>query len=79
MEIKETVLELLRGINPGISDDMEADLLKSGAIDSYEIVNVVMELEDAFGIEIDPEQIIPSNFQTIANIIKLIEELLEEK
>lgn len=79
MEIKETVLEILREINPGISDDIEADLLKNGAIDSYEIVNVVMELEDAFGIEIDPELIIPSNFQTIASIIKLIEGLLDKK
>lgn len=76
MDIREKVTEILCGVNPKIGEDVDADLLKSGFIDSFEIVNVVMELEDAFGIEIDPESIIPANFQTIADIVKLIEQTL---
>lgn len=75
MEIREKVIEILCGVNPKIGENVDADLLKSGFIDSFEIVNVVMELEDTFGVEIDPESIIPANFQTIADIVKLIEQI----
>lgn len=77
MDVIERVLEILREINPKISDNVEEDLLKNGLIDSFEIVNVVMGLEDTFEIEIDPELIIPANFQTVANIVKLVEDLLD--
>ena len=32
-----------------------------------------MELEDAFQIEIDPEDVIPENFRTLKDIVNLIE------
>ena len=49
------------------------NLLEAGLIDSYEIVEIVMGLEDAFGIEIDPELVIPENFCTVNSIVNLIE------
>lgn len=75
MEIKEQVLEVLRNVNPNIADNVEANLLETGLIDSFEIVNVVLELEDAFDIIIDPELVLPENFQTINNIVKLVENI----
>ncbi len=75
MNIREKVLEILCEANPKISDHVEADLLKEGYIDSFEIVNIVMALEDTFEIEIDPELIVPENFQTLSCITQLIEQI----
>lgn len=73
MSIKEKVISILTSINAKIADDLDADLLEKGYVDSYEIVNLVMELEDEFNIEIDPEEIIPENFKWINAIVQLVE------
>lgn len=75
MNIQEEVLAILCESNPRIKDNVDADLLKEGYIDSFEIVNIVMALEDTFEIEIDPELIVPENFQTLGCITQLIEQI----
>ncbi|MBE5884341.1 MAG: acyl carrier protein [Lachnospiraceae bacterium] len=75
MNVKEQVLQILQEINPTIADDMDIDLLKEGFIGSFEIVNLVMELEDVFRVEINPEDIIPENFRTIKCIVEMMERL----
>lgn len=75
MNIREKVLAILCEANPRIKDNVDADLLKEGYIDSFEIVNIVMALEDTFEIEIDPELIVPENFQTLSCITQLIEQI----
>ena len=76
MNIREKVLAILCEANPRIKDNVDADLLKEGYIDSFEIVNIVMALEDTFEIEIDPELIVPENFQTLSCITQLIEQII---
>ena len=71
--MKEKVIEILNQINPQIGQDMDADLLEEGLINSFEIVNIVMNLEDAIGIEIDPDLINAANFKSMRNIVALIE------
>ena len=73
--MKEKVISVLNSVNPKIGDDYERDLLESGCIDSYEIVNIVMALEDNLDIEIDPEMIIADNFRSIKAICELLEKL----
>ncbi len=72
MILKEQILEVLCRINPQIADNEDSNLLETGLIDSYEIVNVVMDLEAAFDIEIDPEYVIVDNFKTAEDIYKLV-------
>lgn len=42
-------------------------------VDSFEVVNIVMELEEAFDIEIDAEDVVAENFQTVDTIVALVE------
>ena len=72
--IKEKVLEILQEINEEITEGV--DLIEEGLMNSFVIVDVVMELEDAFGIEIDPEEIIADNFQTVDAIVDMMERLV---
>lgn len=78
MTVKEKVIEVLCATNAQIEDNLETNLLEAGLIDSYEIVELVMSLEDAFDIMIDPELVVPENFQTVTAITDLIERICDE-
>lgn len=56
--------------------DLDFPLLESGAIDSLELFKLVAHLEDTFGIEIKPEEILPKNFSTPRTIIRVVLEHL---
>ena len=70
--INEEVYELLREINNDIPEDDDLDLLGSGIIDSFDVVNIVAGLEEKFQIEIDAEDIVPENFSKLVEIIHLV-------
>lgn len=72
--MKERILNILREINPSIKDGI--DLVSEGIIDSFEVVNIVMELEEAFDIEIDAEEVIAENFKTLDSIVALVEKII---
>ena len=49
-----------------------------GLLTSMEVVQLVMELNDAFDIEISPIDIVPENFSSLDAINKLVEKCLDE-
>lgn len=73
--MKERVLAVLQGVNQNIVDGV--DLIAGGIIDSFEVVNIVVELETEFDIEIDPEDVVAENFSTVDAIVKLVEKGME--
>ena len=78
--MKEKLLEVLARVNPQLTDGV--NFITEGLIDSFEVVNIVMELEEAFDIEIDPEDIVGENFETVDAIVALVKKTIngqEEK
>lgn len=75
--MREKIISVLKEANKDIVADLDKDLLATGVLDSFELVNLVVELEDALDIEIDAELVIPENFQTGNAIIQLLESILE--
>lgn len=73
--MREKILEVLKAENEEIVEDLDRDLLASGILDSFDIVNLVVALEEALGISIDVELVSPENFQTAESIIKMIEDI----
>lgn len=53
--------------------DYDTSLIKSGIIDSFEMVTVLVFVESKFDIDIPLLEATPENFDTISNIVKLIE------
>ena len=72
MDTKENVVNVLQAVNSDIKND-DTDLLASGLLDSFDIVNLVSQLEEAFTVEIEPTDIVPENFRTVAAIAALME------
>ena len=74
--MKEKVLNILQSVNESIIDG--ANLINEGIVDSFEVVNIVMELEEAFDIEIDAEDVVAENFETVDAIVALVGKYVNE-
>ncbi|HIX12160.1 MAG TPA: acyl carrier protein [Candidatus Anaerofilum faecale] len=51
---------------------MESDILEDFEADSLDVVDMVMTLEDEFGIEIPDEEI--ENLHTVGDVVRYVEE-----
>lgn len=76
--IREKVLEAMCEINEEVMENQDKDLLLHGVIDSFDIVGIMVELEDAFGVEIDAEKVTPDHFRTVDAIVALMEETINQ-
>lgn len=75
MNKEKIILNLIEEIRPDFVYDEDANLIDDGYLDSFDIVNLIMELGEEFEVEIGVEHIIPENFNKIENIAELIESL----
>ena len=75
MDIKDKVKTFIRDnflfdSSAHIEDD--DSLLEKGIIDSIGVLELVLYLEEEFGVKIKDEEVIPENLDSVANIEKLI-------
>lgn len=74
----EEILEILRNVHPEVDYEIEDGLIDKRIFDSFDVVNVVGELMDAFDVEITADHMIPENFNSAEAIFDLITRLEEE-
>nr|WP_288825452.1 phosphopantetheine-binding protein [uncultured Clostridium sp.] len=72
------LLAILNEINPGIDYEKETGLIDNALLDSFSILSLIPELEDAFGITITPADMIPVNFNSADALWGMINRLKEE-
>lgn len=75
--MRERIIGLLQDINPEIADDDTVELVEDEIIDSFDIATLVGSFEEEFDIEIDGEDIVPENFNTIADMVALIKKYVD--
>lgn len=74
----EELLEILNGLKPGVNFENEENLIDDRILDSLDVMNLTVELNDEFDIEITPLDIVPENFKSAKTIYALIERLQDE-
>lgn len=74
----EQIMEILKGIRPDVDFANEKKLIDDGILDSFDIITIVSEFNDAFDIEIDVDELEPFNFNTVEAMQELIQRLQEE-
>lgn len=76
--MEERVLEILEEYCEEALTYEGDNMMEEGIIDSFTVINIVSELEDAFDIEIDAKYVVAENFKNKAAILELVRRLVEE-
>lgn len=71
----ERLLEVLSECCPDVDFDVEKELITGKVIDSVDLVAVVSDIEDEFGISIPMEELVPENFDSIEAIWEMVQRL----
>lgn len=74
----DELMEILEELRPDVDFENETALIDDGVLDSFDIVALVGELNDAFDIEIKPNNLVPENFNSAEAVMALIEQLQDE-
>ena len=75
MSIKEQVISIMQQIKPTKDLAEVTDIIEGGYLDSFELMSLIAQLSDDFGIEIDVDEIMPENFNSIDAITAMVERL----
>lgn len=71
----EELLKLLKGVRPDVDFENETKLVDDGILDSMDIVSIISEIDDIFGVQIRITELDPDNFNSAENLLKLIQQL----
>ncbi len=69
------LLEILEKVRPDVDFNAENELITGGILDSFDIITIVNELNEAYSIDISITELTPDNFNSAESIQKLIERL----
>ena len=74
----DKLLEILKGIRPDVDFENETALVDDGILDSFDVVSIISELDDAFGVQIRIAELDPENFNSVQSIWTLIDKLKQK-
>lgn len=72
----EKIMEILKGLRPDVDFETEKKLIDGGILSSFDIMNLIEELSDAYDIDIETDDIIPENLNSAEGIYRLIQRVL---
>ena len=75
----EELIEILEGIQPGVDYHTCTTLIDDHILDSFGILSLVSEIEDAFDVEVSPAELVPDNFNSAERLMAMINRLKGEQ
>lgn len=76
--MKEQLMNILTELRPDVDFGAEQELIDGGVLDSFDIVSLVGEMNEEFDIEINVEDLLPENFNSVEAMLELITKMQEE-
>lgn len=71
----EKLMQILQNIRPDVDFENETALIDDGILDSFDVVSIISELDDAFGVQIRITELDPENFNSAESIWNLVQSL----
>ena len=71
----EELMNILEEICPDVDFENEEALVDDKLLSSFEIISIIAEISDEFGITLSPAEIIPDNFNSAERMWDMIERL----
>lgn len=72
------LMEILEELRPDIDFETETQLVTGGLLESFDIVTLVTQINEAFDIEIKTHHLVPKNFDSAQAMLALIEQLSDD-
>ena len=70
--MKEQALKILKEIRPDVDFENETLLIDNSVLDSFDIISIVSEFNEAFDVSIDVEDLEPENFNTVEAMLAMV-------
>ena len=74
----DKLMQILSELRPDVDFANETALIDTGVLDSFDIISLVSELNDAFSISISPADLDPENFNSAEALRELVQRLVDE-
>lgn len=74
--MEEKILSILEEINEDILTYDGSNMIADGIINSFEIVEIISNIEEAFDIEISAENAVAANFTNKDSIIEMVKRIM---
>lgn len=71
----DRLFKLLSEIRPDVDFKNEKSLIDDGILDSFDVVSIISEIDDVFGVQIRISELDPDNFNSVESIWNLIQSL----
>lgn len=71
----EELMDLLKEVRADVDFENETELIDDGVLDSFDVVAIISEIEDKFGVQIRINELDPENFNSAESIWNLIQKL----
>lgn len=72
------LLGILNGLHPEVDFENCLGLIDDKILDSFDIVSIIAEVNEEFGVMISAEYIVPENFNSAKALYALIQKLERE-
>lgn len=76
--MEERILEVVKSIRPDVDFERETALIDDEVLDSFDVIQIVTELMEEFGIFIDADDIEPENLNSLEGIKEMVERKMED-
>jgi acyl carrier protein len=74
----EELMEILEDICPDVDFENETALVDDKIFSSFDILSIVSEISETFGIKLTPAEIIPENFNSAQALWNMIQRMRGE-
>lgn len=74
----DELLKILNDLHPDVDFETEERLVDDKILDSFDIVSLIAEINEAYDIAITAKHILPENFNSAKALYALIQKLEEE-
>ena len=74
----EELIRIMSEIRPDVDFETETALIDSDILDSFDIIAIVSEVNDFYGIEINVNDLLPENFNSAKALFELITKMKSE-
>ena len=69
------LMDILKELKPEVDFEKEDKLIDNSILDSFDVVQLITQLNDTFDIEISPDYIGPENFNSAKAMWAMIQKL----